>query len=620
MFESYEVAVKISLVNHVSAALLLISRQFAGTDAAAAALQKRLTSIQTMAKGGAYLLGGGAALAAPFIFAIDKAAELQKQMIAIQLATRGTTGEMDRMRGAIEGIAAQTIFSNIDVAKMGKQVATGTGLPASDVTALLPIFGKFADVQTLMKGTPFEQSTTTLIRAAHLAGHYDAAGLSKYADLLTKASFIVPGGLGEVANALQYSQGVAKNALGVDDEDSVLAVSLLNRLGLKGSRGGTNLIAAMTRTIPGIFGSGLLTGKSNEALRAMDMTDAKGHSKVFKDGKFDMFTWMGLMGEYVQKEFASHPEAIARQDIMKNFQHAFGVQGSRVATLLSTPNAIEQFRLIGDQFQQSGGAESMQKRFADESVAQQWINAKTNFISAMTELGITLLPTASKALTALNAKLGGMIRWMMAHQEAVKTLAKAFLILSAAMAISGSVLLLTSAFRGLFLVLQFSALGAIGPLARLITGLGGLSAGFGTLALGIAGRTLGLGIVAAVGIGLGAAFDKLFPGNWLARFGHFLGNTAYDIFGDQPDMKSSAAPRRNVASSLFGNPFDRGGSPFVAPKGDQKIVVQSPVFLDGRKIYDNQVGYFERAIGLPLGGSDYDSSLTMPSVLINQAR
>jgi hypothetical protein len=90
-----------------------------------------------------------------------------------------------------------------------------------------------------MKGTSFEESVTSLIRLAHTAQHYDAAGLSKYADLLTKASFIVSGGLGEVGHALKYSQGIAKSALGVDDEGMVLMTALLNRLGLSGSRGGT---------------------------------------------------------------------------------------------------------------------------------------------------------------------------------------------------------------------------------------------------------------------------------------------------------------------------------------------------------------------------------------------
>jgi hypothetical protein len=564
VFENYQVAVRISLVNHVSGALALMTGQFAATDKAAALLQKRLTSIQMMAKGGAYLLGGAGALAAPFIFAIDKAAELQKQMIAIQLATRGTATEMNNMRSAIEGVASKTIFSNIDVAKMGKQIATGTGLSAQGVTSLLPIFGQFADVQTLMKGTGYQESTNTLIRLAHLANHYDAPGVAKYADLLTKASFVVPGGLGEVAHGLQYFQGVAKNTLGMSDDDTVLAVALANRMGIKGSRGGTALTAAITRTIPGIFGSGLLKGKSFEALSAMGMVDGSGHAKVFKDGKFDMMTWMGLMGEYVQKEFASHPEAIARQDIMKNFQHAYGVNGSRLGSTFSTGQALEQWQQIGAQFQLGGGAEAMQKRFADESVAQQWINAKTNFISAMTEMGITLLPMASRALKALNSELAKVINWIMKHQEATKTLAKAFLVLSATMAFSGTVLILTAAFRGLFLALQFSAVGAVAPLARLVAGLGGLSGGAGALALGLAGRTAGLGLAVGAGVGLGAAVDHFFPNNWLAQFGHFLGNTAFDLTHDD---------------------FDPNAHPYIKPNGGAQGPAQtSSVFLDGRKV------------------------------------
>ena len=559
MFENYAVSVKISLVNHVTAGLLLLTKQFASTDAAAAKLQQRMNGIQNMAKGGAYLLGGGMALAAPFIFAIDKAAELQKQMIAIQLATRGTTGEMDRMRAAVEGIASQTVFSNIDVAKMGKLLATGTGLGAGGVTSLLPVAGKFADVQMLMKGTPYEQSTNTLVRLAHIAGHYDAPSLSKYADLLTKASLIVPGGLGEVAHALQYSQGVAKNALGVDDEQAVLATALLNRLGLKGSRGGSNLIAAMTRTIPGIFGSGLLTGKSNEALLSMGMIDGKGHAKVFKDGKFDIVTWMGLMGEYVNREFAGHPEAIARQDIMKNFQHAYGVQGSRVATLFSTPQAIEQFRQIGQSFNEAGGVEGMQKRFADESVAQQWMNAKTNFMSAMTEMGMTLLPMATKALKALNLELGKVIEWISKHQHATKVLAQSFLTLAGVMAFSGTVLLLTSAFKGLALV----------------------AGGFGVISTALSWITVALTTFTAAYAATRWVADKVTPKDWT------LGGQIYDW----------THPAYNP----------NGGSRVASAKG---TINRGNVYLDKRKVGEIISGEQSKALKAPqTGSSSFDSSM-----------
>ena len=244
--------------------------------------------------------------------------------------------------------------------------------------------------------------------------------MTQYANLLTKASLIVPGSVSEVVRGLAYFQGIAKTALGSSDEQNVLAVALANRLGFPGTRGGTNLAAAFTRTIPGVFGSGLLKGHSHEALSNMGMIDAQGHAKVFKDGKFDVATWMGLTADYVAKEFASHPEAIARQDIMRNFQWGYGTRGSRVPSIMGSPQAIEQWKQLAAQFSEYGGFESMQAKFADESVAQQYLNAKTNFASAMTEIGITLLPTASAALKKLNVHLQTMIEWISKNPEKVK--------------------------------------------------------------------------------------------------------------------------------------------------------------------------------------------------------
>lgn len=511
MFENYKVAVKVSLVDSVSAPLLLIARQFATTHEAAKKLQTQLNSIKLWFAGGALTFGAGAGLAAPLLYAIDKAAELQKQMIGVQIATRGTAQQMESMRGVIEKVASTTVFSNIDVAKMAKLVATGTGLGAKDVQGLLPVYAQFADVQLLMKGTGYEESTKEAIRLAHTAKHYDPASLSKYLDLLTKASFIVPGSLSEVGHALKYSQGVGNTALGVNDENMVLMTALLNRMGFAGSRGGTNLIAAMTRTIPGIFGSGLMTGKSGEALNAMGMISPGGKSKVFKDGKFDAFSWMGLLGEYVQREFARNPEAGARQNIMKNFQHAFGTQGSRVASLLSDPQALEQLRAIGEVFAQYGGTEGIQKKFADESVSQQWMNAKTNFVSAMTELGITLLPTASKALKIINGHMQHLIEWMTKNPEKVKEFALGMAVLSATLLGFGSLAILVSGFKALGLALNVLTLGAAGG------ALGTVATGISAIAAAVAPWVLGAGAAGAAGYGVATALGLGDVGGWIGR-------------------------------------------------------------------------------------------------------
>jgi len=575
-FEAYSVAIKLSLINGVTYGLLLISKGLQGANVSAEEFQGRLTKIgKQMAVGGA-LVGAGAAIAAPFIFAIDRAAELQKQMLGIQVAARGTTSQMVDMRHAIEGVASQTVFSNIDVAKMGKLVATGTGLAAPDVTKLLPEYAKFADVQYLMKGTDYNQSVTDAIRLAHTAQHYDPASLGKYLDLLTKASFVVPGGLNEVGNALKYSQGMGKTALGIGDEQMVLMTALLNRLGFAGSRGGTNLIAAMSRTIPGVFGSGLLAGKSGEALKRMGFTDPQGHSTIFTDGKFDTFKWMGHLSDYVSREFASHPEAIARQDIMKNFQYAFGVQGSRVASLLSSPQAISQLKMLGQTFSGYGGVDSIQSMFANQSAEQKYMNAKTNFVSAMTELGYTLLPLATVALTKLNAKMQTMISWMSANPDAVKKIAEGFLILSGVLITGGLITMIAAACSG------FALLGLL---------IGGISLPF----------ALFLGAVTALTLGVRYLYQNwstIWPqiksgfvafGSWIINFFSNLWGSVENFFG------GGAKKTTFVPKSLAGT-----------------VHLHTAVNIDGKKVAQAVSVHQGRWANIPRSGGGLDGGLAMP--------
>ena len=619
MFENYRVAVKISLVNEVSAGILLVAKQFGTANLAAKELQDRLTRIKDLAKMGTYMVGGSMAIAAPFIYAIDKAAELQKQMIGIQVATRGSVTEMDSMRRAIEGVASKTVFSNIDVAKMAKIITTGTGFNAKETQGVLPEYAKFADVQLLMKGTDYQQSVTDAVRLAHTAGKYDPASLSKYLDTLTKASFIIPGDLSEVGHALKYSQGMAKTALGIDDQQMILMTALLNRLGFAGSRGGTNLIAAMTRDIPGVFGSGLLTGKSGEALTAMGMVDAHGHAKAMKSGKFDTFAWMGELSEYIAREFARNPENIAREHIMKNFQHAYGTQGSRVASLLGNTQAIEQLRKIGISFQEYGGVDSIQDKFAKESVAQQYMNAKTNFVSAMTELGITLLPLASRALVKMNSGLQELIKWITDNPEKVKTLSYAFLGLSAAMAIGGTVMLLTSAFRGLAFALSFTGLGGVGGAA----GIRGIAAAIG--GVGISGTLLGgLGAL-AVTVGAmayiltkmdsGDVDPKNHPG---MRFQH-TGHGGYWAV-DRNLSQEHAGQHWKHGSRAGGGTWENDSvaidvSMHIVPRTNSPVQVTTHLHMDGKKIATAVTQHQSRAAQRPTTGmSGFDPSMSFTPI------
>jgi TP901 family phage tail tape measure protein len=408
-----------------------------------------MLAVKKLAYNGIGMFGTAAEFAAPIVYAVDKAAELQKQMLGIQMVSRGTNQQMNTMRQTFESLSSQTIFSAIDVAKMAKIVETGTNFNASTLTAIMPDFVRFADIQSIMKGTPYETSVQEAVRLAHLANHYDPQSLANYLDLINKATLLEPGSLTEISNSLKYSQSVGKNALGISDEDMLLVTALANRLGFHGSRGGTNLLAGFMRSVPGIFGSGLLKGKSAEALKAMGMVDAQGHATVFSNGKFDIFKWIGDLSEYVQKEFATHPANIARQDILTNFSHAYGVQGSRIAELFATPQAATQLTQIGEAFHRLPGFDQMQQNMLGNSVWQKYIQAKSQFQNSLIELGTNLLPLTAKALDRINDGLKRLIPWMEKHKQLVKNIAYGFMGLVGALAIGGTILLLTSAFTGL---------------------------------------------------------------------------------------------------------------------------------------------------------------------------
>lgn len=584
MMEDYSVAVKVSLINHVSAGLVAMAAQFSTLNKQADLFAAKLRALKATALIGAGLIGGGAVIAAPFVYAISKAAELQKHMIAVQTATGATTQELNNMRAAIEHISAQTIFSNVQVAEMAKTIATGTGLSEKKVQDILPVYARFADVQYLMKGSPYDESVKDAIRLAHTAQHYDAESLAKYLDLLTKVSLVVPGNLSEVGHALKYSQGLSKTALGMDDTNSVMLVALLNRLGFAGSRGGTNLIAAMSRSIPGIFGSGLLKGKSAEALKDMGMVDEKGQSKALVDGKFDAMTWMKLLADFVHKEFQTKAPDAARQNIMKDFQHGFGTQGGRVVSLLSSPQALEQLSQLSEKFAKMPGVVSMQEKFKSQSVEQQFFNAKTNLTSLFTELGYTLLPAASKGLVAFNNSITKLIDLVRGHQDAVRRFSIGMLSVAGLSLVGGIITMVVSGLKGLLIVLRlFTIVPAIAG------GLTAVAAGFSAVAAGIAP------LLAALGVAYGAykAAGALGAG----KVGKYIGNKVYDL--THPSQSSSPIPVKTT------NP---------QPK---TIQVSSTINMDGRAIARAVTTHQVSEARSPNATSRFDSSMMGTPTYLN---
>jgi hypothetical protein len=467
---TYQVMVQIGLKNGVSPSLLTMSGQFKAVGGNATKLGgqvKQLGNIFATMMLGHAMERWGEKLTHIFKSAITSAAELQRQMIGIQAVTRGSAGEMTRLEAAIMKVTGVTTFSNVQVAQIAKTLATSNKLTVSQITDLVPVFAKFADVQYILKGMSPEKSVVEAVRLAHTAQHYTPEELKKYLDLLTRATMITPGTVTEIGTSLKYSQGVAKTALGISDDQTILLTALLNRLGFAGSRGGTNLVAAMTRSIPGVFGG----KKAREALEHMGFVDEAGHSTIFDHGKFSIEKWMSQLSTYLDKEFKTMPEALARQEIMRDYKDAFGVPGMRIASILSNPVAIEQFRSLIEEFHQLPGNEEIQEEFATKSVWQQIINAQTNLKSILTLLGEKTLPEVSSALGFFNRRLGELIEYLGKGGPEVSTQAR---VIVYSLGVIGGALMLFA--KGLMTLAILKYLGGIMGALKVLGGAAGFVA------------------------------------------------------------------------------------------------------------------------------------------------
>ncbi len=398
-------------------------------------------------------------IASPVISAIKQAAELNTQMVGIDAIRPMDEKTMAGLRAAIFKAASPTVFSNVDVGGMAKLLATSTSLSVPEIDKILPVMAQFADTQSLFKGVPWQTSVKGAIDLAHQAQLYTPEQLRPFLDKVTRASILTGGSTPNLTNALKYFGPTAKAGLGMSDDSVIAAVALMDRLGVSGSRGGTSLLAGLTRSVPGVFGSGLLTGKSMRALHDMNLVDKDGKALVFdKEGKFDLPALMTRLVQFHDKLFASMPPEKARQEMMRDLQQGFGTNGARTIGLLMSDAALEQWRIITENMAKLPGTSEVQNKFANEATMQKFKTAQTNFNSLMAEIGDALLPDVNHQLDRFNHLIPDLTVLVRENHPAVRALAEALLGLSAAVAFSGVVKGLEVAFYGLQKSMAFAGL------------------------------------------------------------------------------------------------------------------------------------------------------------------
>ncbi len=467
-----------------------------------------------------------------------KAVEASRKLAEVgTMASLGGHKMLDAMRTPLSAFAEQdAAFNNLGVAMMdnlGKippqmseikrqAVDLGNVLPgttADMVNAATALLENGTAIETVVNGGMKASAYLGVIlkqapaQAAEMVAKFrEAFGLSeheltKMADLTQKAKFAFGLNPEEVKYAAQYAGSTLNNLklTGIENTKMFLAMQgIARQKGMEGSVFGTNF-ASMLNNI-GQMEQKL--GRNSKIMKEVnaDLEQAGIHMRFFDQaGKFVGLEKM--VGELEKLK------VLSEQDKLNVMNKIFGMEGGRVASILSGAGVEKLYEAMGNMDHQ---ADIMQRiDLATKSARNTWeafTGTLTNFWAAVGEPAMTAL---YPMLQAVNDFVGGpLMEWAKGNQELVKWLGLA--------AIGGGVLLV--ALGGLGIGLSLVLRGAL----LAVTGVQGFAKGVWWVvkAIGFLGEWLGRAMVILAKVGWVAA---RVAGPLLLNFGKVVWMVAVDI-------------------------------------------------------------------------------------------
>jgi len=599
MFEAYKVGVKLSIINHVSPVLAMISGQFIKTDKDAKALQDRLKSIKILGATGA-AIGTAGFMGLGIIGKMVKPAT----EYAHQLALMNTAG-MKHLEIVKATKAAW------DANKVVPTASTMENLAA--VRELRMVFRNSEHAIEYMPTVQKIQSILETVRhgegkakaeAYELAKALEMKGAVKtpdqfvsQADMITKAIVASGGKVGATDFMSTFKYGRAATSGWNDDFAYKILPTLIQEMktgnGSGGGSGGPG--NALMSAYAAVVG-GTITQRSLKLWQQLGLVDP---SKAVwtKDGHLKGVSPGGIRGsemfqaspyDWTQKILipALQKAGYATETQQKQaLQYLFP---NRTAGFVMTQFATQPWKFEGDKkiIEQAKGLESYEFLLKNDPVMAQ-LALQKQWQSMLAILGYQIMPPLLVGITKLIDLSRGLSGWFKDHSTTTKILMWSFVGLSAAMAFGGTVMMLTAAFKGVSMAMGvLSAAGAAGGIPMLIASLvgkGGL-----VVAAGMAGYAIG-----TVATGLINKAMEMLTGEKGATLGGKVWDWTHDRDGDSlfnplRFLKSmDPATRKAVAFGLgAGQPSQLAKAPFdtVRPGGNKQTQIHTQINLDGRQV------------------------------------
>ena len=621
-FESYKVAIHLSLVNGVTSGLIGITSQFKtlndtinSSRRGVSQLERDLASLKKSALIGGAMVGVGAFGLSLFKAPLEAASEYEKAYSRFKQFSLGDAmnKEADKFARSTQvfGASSEDLMNalNMSMGVFGRD-EKGMAYKVAPVLAQLNaanagIFG--GKVEGIESGA--FRSINRFIDMKGLAGNYES-----YMHGLDLAQKIVSGSGGTIQfrDLEQFAKRGGTSFKSLSDDGLFNMMLAMQEMG--GSTAGQSMMSLYQNLV-----AGRASKKAITALASLGLVDT--HMMTAGQLGGDQFQTletksvigadmarkdpMGWLRTYVLPKLAG-----MSQD--EQFQVVNSLFSNRNASNLGALGVNQIMQVVRDANMGKGalGVEGTLEN-AKNNPANNFLELQKKWNSALTELGIAVLPQAIKMVKKLTSVIKEITQYANQHPIRTKVMLDAFAILSAATAAGGVVILATAAFRALGLAMAFNAVGGLGIFPKLISGFTLLGPLLARLVGGVMAMTAGTSVVtlaslttfiaslpavimalagaAAAGYAVGTVANKWISYGLSKATGHdtTLGSWLYDkIHGDDDARLISG----------------------IAPKRQQSVAPHShDIVVDGQKLGQTTTKYITKDASKPTsGGTRFD--------------
>jgi hypothetical protein len=474
-FEAYSVAVKLSLINHVSAGMLMISKSLATAGQDVDKLNSKLASIGKQGAIGGLMVAGGLGIAAMFKGPLEETSKFQNEIERFRSLGLGDKVTNDAVKFASGmNTYGTSIRENLGLLR-DAQTVFGDFHEAQMVTPLLAKM-KFANAALYGDegGAMKDRAFMDMLKVIELRGGLKSQdAFEKQANMIQQVQTATGGRVGanEFLNLIKTG-GVA--AKGMKDANFYYAMEpLVQEMG--GFRVGTGLMSGYQNLV-----QGRTTQRAAMELMRIGMLDQDkveydktGKIKQVKPGALqgsdlmvaDPFQWMKtvMLPAFAAKGITS------QQAILNEIGAIFT---NRTASNLYSTMFLQQGNIEKNIKLNSGAAGINElEENAKKTMTGKLIELNKKWTDLQLKLGDVILPLAIRALDKLNPMLKDLAGWMEKNQGTVKGLSYALLGLSAFLIGGGLINLIIAAGRGFWMlgkVLMFMG----GPLVPIMARFG----------------------------------------------------------------------------------------------------------------------------------------------------